>query len=222
MSFLLRRDVMVLRPLLGVVEGRQELMLLNDDFAEREPALAQLAAAAVAGLLPAGPDMRQRQPIALRGQPDYARSSCQRRHRKPSPTQRILTVSTRPRIGLDIARTPKLTTSSACYVTSANLSNLRNARLLATRRTSKRRCCGASWVSSTDCSSAPPTNPCILENWVWRRFVLLGKFESTLPSSTPAHSPIVACAARWLSTTMVGFPSAAKAPATQTVTPLLV
>ncbi len=68
-SFLLRRDVMVLRPLLGVVEGRQELMLLNDDFAEREPALAQLAAAAVAGLLPAGPDMRQRQPIALRGQP---------------------------------------------------------------------------------------------------------------------------------------------------------
>ena len=53
----------------GVVEGRQELILLNDDFAEREPALAQLAAAAVAGLLPAGPDMRQRQPIALRGQP---------------------------------------------------------------------------------------------------------------------------------------------------------
>lgn len=59
-NFLLRR---------GVIEGRQELILLNDDFAEREPALAQLAAAAVAGLLPAGPDMRQRQPIALRGQP---------------------------------------------------------------------------------------------------------------------------------------------------------
>jgi hypothetical protein len=59
-NFLLRR---------GVIEGRQELMLLNDDFAEREPALAQLAAAAVTGLLPAGPDMRQRQPIALRGQP---------------------------------------------------------------------------------------------------------------------------------------------------------
>ncbi len=90
-NFHLRRGVMVLRPLLGVVEGRQELMLLNDDFAEREPewnlqrsgrfqvgrrssrkrgtrearsepALAQLAAAAVAGLLPAGPDVRQRQP----------------------------------------------------------------------------------------------------------------------------------------------------------------
>ena len=59
-NFLLRR---------GVVESRHELTLLDDDFAEREPALAQLAAAAVAGLLPAGPDVRQRQPIALRGQP---------------------------------------------------------------------------------------------------------------------------------------------------------
>ena len=60
MSFLLRR---------GVVESRQELTLLNDDFAEREPALAQLAAAAVCRLLPAGPDLRQREPIALRGEP---------------------------------------------------------------------------------------------------------------------------------------------------------
>jgi hypothetical protein len=53
----------------GVVENRDELILVDDDFAEREPALAQLAAAAVAGLLPAGPDIRQRPPIALRGQP---------------------------------------------------------------------------------------------------------------------------------------------------------
>jgi hypothetical protein len=68
-NFLLRRGVMVLRPLLGVVESHHELTLLDDDFIEREPALAQLAAAAVAGLLPAGPDVRQRQPIALRGQP---------------------------------------------------------------------------------------------------------------------------------------------------------
>ncbi len=52
----------------GVIESRQELTLVDDDFAEREPALAQLAAAAVTGLLPAGPDIRQRQPIALRGQ----------------------------------------------------------------------------------------------------------------------------------------------------------
>jgi hypothetical protein len=59
-NFLLRR---------GIIEGRHELTLLDDDFAEREPALAQLATAAVAGLLPAGPDVRQRQPIALRGQP---------------------------------------------------------------------------------------------------------------------------------------------------------
>jgi len=35
----------------------------------REPALAQLASAAVTGLAPAGPEMRSRQPVALRGQP---------------------------------------------------------------------------------------------------------------------------------------------------------
>jgi hypothetical protein len=68
-NFLLRRGIMVLRPLLGVVESHHELTLLDDDFAEREPALTQLAAAAVTGLLPAGPDVRQRQPIALHGQP---------------------------------------------------------------------------------------------------------------------------------------------------------
>ena len=135
--------------------------------------------------------------------------------------QRILTVSTRPRIGLDIARTPKLHIERLLRYVGEPLeppkrSPARDPPYFKTR------CCGASWVSSTDRSSAPPTNPCILENWVWRRFVLLGKFESTLPSSIPAHSPIVACAARWLSTTMVGFTSAAKAPATQTVTPLLV
>ena len=53
----------------NVIENRHELTLLDDGFAEREPALAQLAAAAVTGLLPAGPDIRQRQPIALRGEP---------------------------------------------------------------------------------------------------------------------------------------------------------
>ena len=53
----------------GVIETRHELTLLDDEFAEREPALAQLAAAAVTGLAPAGPEMRSRQPIALRGQP---------------------------------------------------------------------------------------------------------------------------------------------------------
>ncbi len=50
----------------------------------------------------------------------------------------------------------KLTTSSACYVTSANLSNRRSVRRLATHRTSRRRCCGASSVSSTNGSPAPP------------------------------------------------------------------
>jgi hypothetical protein len=53
----------------GIIESRHDLTLLDDDFAEREPALAQLAAAAVTGLAPAGPEMRSRQPIALRGQP---------------------------------------------------------------------------------------------------------------------------------------------------------
>ena len=69
LKYLERRGVMVLRPLLGVVESRHELTLLDDDFVEREPALAQLASAAVTGLVPAGPELRQRQPIALRGQP---------------------------------------------------------------------------------------------------------------------------------------------------------
>ena len=66
LNVLERRGVMVLRPLLGVVESRHELTLLDDDF---EPALAQLASAAVSGQLPAGPELRQRQPITLRGQP---------------------------------------------------------------------------------------------------------------------------------------------------------
>jgi hypothetical protein len=53
----------------GVIEDRSELTLLDDDLAEREPALAQLAAAAVSGLPPAGPEQRQRPPVALRGEP---------------------------------------------------------------------------------------------------------------------------------------------------------
>ena len=53
----------------GIIESRHELTLLDDDFVERVPALAQLASAAVSGLMPAGPELRQRQPIALRGQP---------------------------------------------------------------------------------------------------------------------------------------------------------
>jgi hypothetical protein len=40
----------------GGVEDADELCVLGDDFAEREPALAALARAAVSGLLPAGPE----------------------------------------------------------------------------------------------------------------------------------------------------------------------
>jgi hypothetical protein len=54
----------------GVIEHDVELAqfaLLDDGLAEREPALAQLAAAAVSGLAPAGPERRQRPAITLRG-----------------------------------------------------------------------------------------------------------------------------------------------------------
>ena len=53
----------------GVLEQADELTLLPDDLSEREPALAQLAAASVSGLLPAGPEQRDRplQAIRLKG-----------------------------------------------------------------------------------------------------------------------------------------------------------
>ena len=44
----------------GVIEDANEFTVLPDDLAEREPALAQLAAAAVSGLAPAGPERRDR------------------------------------------------------------------------------------------------------------------------------------------------------------------
>jgi hypothetical protein len=54
----------------GVIEAGPELTVLDDGFAEREPALAQLAAASVAGLAPAGPELRRRpDPVPLRGHP---------------------------------------------------------------------------------------------------------------------------------------------------------
>jgi hypothetical protein len=54
----------------GVVEGNAELGVLDDELSEREPALAQLARAAVSGLAPAGPELRRRpEAIALRGRP---------------------------------------------------------------------------------------------------------------------------------------------------------
>jgi hypothetical protein len=42
-----------------IIEASDDLTVLNDGFAEREPALAQLAAASVAGLAPAGPKLRR-------------------------------------------------------------------------------------------------------------------------------------------------------------------
>jgi hypothetical protein len=65
--------VLILRLLVrrGVVQGEPDLTVVDDDLAEREPALAQLASAAVLGQPPAGPALRRRNPIeiALRGRP---------------------------------------------------------------------------------------------------------------------------------------------------------
>jgi hypothetical protein len=53
----------------GVIDDTRDLSVVDADFAEREPALAALATASVSGLLPAGPERRERVPIALRGKP---------------------------------------------------------------------------------------------------------------------------------------------------------
>lgn len=53
----------------GVVESQPQLTVLDDGFGERQPALARLAAAAVGGLPPAGPELRSRPTLSLRSQP---------------------------------------------------------------------------------------------------------------------------------------------------------
>ena len=57
----------------GVIEIEPEATVIDEDLAEREPAMAALAAAAVSGLPPAGPVIRRRPPIdvKLRGRPDF-------------------------------------------------------------------------------------------------------------------------------------------------------
>jgi hypothetical protein len=63
----------------GVVEGNAEFTVLDDELSEREPALTQLARAAVSGLQPAGPELRRRPDlIALRGRPgvEISRPAC--------------------------------------------------------------------------------------------------------------------------------------------------
>ena len=57
MRFLVRRRVVE-------ADTDADTVLLPDDLAERDPALAQLAAAAVSGLPPAGPELR-RKPLKL-------------------------------------------------------------------------------------------------------------------------------------------------------------
>jgi Putative transposase len=53
----------------GVIEADPVLTIREDGLAEREPALAQLATAAVSGASPAGPELRRRPHIPLRGRP---------------------------------------------------------------------------------------------------------------------------------------------------------
>ena len=55
----------------GIVENRDEHTLLDDaEGWSKEPSLAQLARVAVSGSIPAGPELRRRPPVSLRGQPD--------------------------------------------------------------------------------------------------------------------------------------------------------
>ena len=51
----------------GVVHLSPEALEINDELAARDPVLAQLAAAAVSGLPPAGPELRCRPPVRLAG-----------------------------------------------------------------------------------------------------------------------------------------------------------
>jgi hypothetical protein len=53
----------------AVDDSVHDLTLVPDDLAEREPALAALAAAAVSGLPPAGPELRRRPALPLPGRP---------------------------------------------------------------------------------------------------------------------------------------------------------
>jgi hypothetical protein len=55
----------------GVVESRDELTLL-DNADDADPSLTQLADAAVSGSIPAGPEIHQRPPVSLRGEPEVA------------------------------------------------------------------------------------------------------------------------------------------------------
>jgi hypothetical protein len=62
----IRARVLALLERRGVIENKLAPDLIDDGSAEREPALAALAAAAVTGLSPAGPERRQRPAIRLR------------------------------------------------------------------------------------------------------------------------------------------------------------
>ena len=54
----------------GVIRVDDETLSVNDELAQRDPVLAQLARAAVSGLAPAGPELRRRpMELALEGRP---------------------------------------------------------------------------------------------------------------------------------------------------------
>jgi hypothetical protein len=54
------------------VDPDADVLSVSDELAERDPALAQLAAAAVSGLAPAGPELRRRPvEMAFDGRPEW-------------------------------------------------------------------------------------------------------------------------------------------------------
>jgi hypothetical protein len=54
------------------VDSEADVLSVSDELAERDPALAQLAAAAVSGLAPAGPELRRRPvEMAFDGRPEW-------------------------------------------------------------------------------------------------------------------------------------------------------
>ena len=72
----------------GVVEHRDELPLL-DNTDDADQSLTQLAIAAVSGSLPAGPEIHQRPPVSLRGEPEVALSNRQRARPIQAPSNLV-------------------------------------------------------------------------------------------------------------------------------------
>jgi hypothetical protein len=97
--------------------------VLDDELSEREPALAQLARAAVSGLQPAGPELcRRPEPIALRGRPGVESP-------KPLCAQELGLICTRPRAPAGWMRRDAKCCSSMCCALPSRPSAYSEARM---------------------------------------------------------------------------------------------